>query len=67
MITKFHATCGALGNLAGFHLTPGQAHDLQGADALLPTLLHKIMVFLVNKAYDDAAATRAGIAPGSGD
>ena len=26
----------ALGNPMGFHLPPGQAHDLEGADALLP-------------------------------
>jgi len=33
---KIPATCNALGNPTGFHLTPGQAHDLGGADALLP-------------------------------
>jgi len=33
--TKIHATGEALGNPTGFHLTPGQAHDLQGADLLL--------------------------------
>ena len=26
----------ALGNPTGFHLTPGQVHDLEGADVLLP-------------------------------
>ncbi len=36
--TKIHATVDALGNLTGFHLTPGQAHDLEGAEALLPGL-----------------------------
>lgn len=34
--TKIHATVDALGNPTGFHLAPGQAHDLEGADALLP-------------------------------
>jgi transposase len=34
--TKIHATCDALGNPTRFHLTPGQKHDLEGADALLP-------------------------------
>src|SRR4051794_23358783 len=34
--TKIHATVDALGNPTGFHLTPGQAHDLEGADHLLP-------------------------------
>lgn len=52
MSTKIHATCDALGNPVGFHLTPGQAHDLQGADALLPDLLETIGAFLADKAYD---------------
>jgi hypothetical protein len=34
--TKIHALVDALGNPVAFFLTPGQAHDLQGADALLP-------------------------------
>ncbi len=38
MTTKPHATCDALGNPTGFILTPGQAHDLEGADALLPEI-----------------------------
>ena len=36
MSTKIHATVDALGNPTSFHLTPGQASDLEGADALLP-------------------------------
>ncbi|BFU88864.1 MAG: IS5 family transposase [Nitrospira sp.] len=36
LTTKIHAPGEALGNSTGFHLTPGQAHDLAGADALLP-------------------------------
>ena len=39
--TKIHATTDALGNPTSFTLTPGQAHDLDGADALL-----------ADKAYD---------------
>ena len=35
MSTKIHATVDALGNPTGFHLAPGQAHDLEGADMLL--------------------------------
>jgi len=31
--TKIHTTVDALGNPTGFHLTPGQAHDLEGAEA----------------------------------
>lgn len=52
MTTKIHATCDALGNPTGFHLTPGQSHDLQGADALLPDILANIQAFLADKAYD---------------
>lgn len=48
--TKIHATCDALGNPTGFFLTPGQAHDLQGADALLPKL--EAEQLLADKAYD---------------
>ena len=36
--TKIHALVDALGNPLAFLLTPGQAHDLQGADALLPQM-----------------------------
>jgi transposase len=43
-----------LGNPTGFHLTPGQAHDLKGADVLLPPLLRKIRMCLADKAYDAA-------------
>ena len=48
--TKIHATCDALGNPTGFHLTPGQTHDLQGADILLGDI--KAGAFLADKAYD---------------
>ena len=36
LTTKIHALVDALGNPTGFALSPGQAHDLEGADALLP-------------------------------
>ena len=52
MTTKIHASCDALGNPTGFHLTAGQAHDLQGADALLPQIIDRIEAFLADKAYD---------------
>lgn len=52
MTTKIHATCDALGNPTGFHLTPGQAHDLQGADALLPAIVAEVQTVLADKAYD---------------
>lgn len=52
MTTKIHASCDALGNPTGFHLTPGQAHDLEGADALLPQMIDEIQALLADKAYD---------------
>jgi transposase len=48
--TKIHATTDALGNPTSFMLTPGQAHDLNGADGLLPDL--KAEALLADKAYD---------------
>jgi uncharacterized protein YgbK (DUF1537 family) len=48
--TKIHATVDALGNPTGFHLTPGQAHDLEGADALLPN--NEAQALIADKAYD---------------
>ena len=50
MSTKIYATVDALGNPTGFHLTPGQAHDLEGAEALLPGLQADMV--LADKAYD---------------
>jgi transposase len=48
--TKIHATVDALGNPLSFHLTPGQAADLEGADVLLPDLVAETV--LADKAYD---------------
>ena len=39
-----------MGNPLGFILTPGQAHDLQGADALLPDMAAEVL--LADKAFD---------------
>jgi transposase len=39
-----------LGNPTGFHLTPGQAHDLDGADALLPSV--EAGTLIADKAFD---------------
>ena len=50
MSTKIHAIVDALGNPIGFHLTPGQAHDLDGADKLLPGI--EAEKVLADKAYD---------------
>jgi transposase len=48
--TKIHATVDARGNATGFHLTAGQAHDLDGADALLPALEADILI--ADKSFD---------------
>ena len=50
MSTKIHTVVDALGNPLGFFLTAGQAHDLQGADALLPHV--QANTVLADKAYD---------------
>lgn len=50
MSTKIHATCDALGNPTGFHLTPGQACDLDGADVLLADIPTDTV--LADKGYD---------------
>jgi transposase len=48
--TKIHTTVDALGNPVGFHLTGGQACDLEGADVLLPQLDADIL--LADKGFD---------------
>ena len=40
----------ALGNPVGFHLTGGEAHDLVGADHLIPTMQADVLI--ADKAYD---------------
>jgi transposase len=50
LTTKIHATCDARGNPTGFFLTPGQAHDLAGADVLLPRIAANTII--ADKAYD---------------
>lgn len=51
MSTKIHTSTDALGNPTGFHLTAGQEHDLEGADALMHHLV-KADAVLADKAYD---------------
>jgi transposase len=48
--TKIHGTCDAMGNPTGFHLTPGQAHYLDGFDALVEGI--EADNLLADKAYD---------------
>ena len=48
--TKIHALVDALGNPLRLLLTPGQAHDLAGADALLPHLTANLLI--ADRAFD---------------
>jgi transposase len=48
--TKIHALVDALGNPIGFHLTGGEAHDLVGADHLLPDMQAEALI--ADKAFD---------------
>jgi len=48
--TKIHSLVDALGNPLAFLLTPGQAHDLEGADVLLPQM--QANTLLADKAFD---------------
>ena len=43
--------CDALGNPTAFHLTPGQAHDLEGADALLPAVAPKVSAVIADRPF----------------
>ena len=48
--TKIHALVDALGNPLHFLLTPGQGHDLTGADALLPHMTANLLI--ADRAFD---------------
>ena len=48
--TKIHTLVDALGNPVGFHLTGGEAHDLVGADELLPDM--EADTLIADKAFD---------------
>ncbi len=50
MSTKIHTMVDALGNPVGFFLTGGQAHDLAGADHLLPDMQADMLI--ADKAFD---------------
>lgn len=50
MSTKIHATVDALGNPTGFHLTEGQACDLDGADVLLAQI--RASTVIADKGFD---------------
>ena len=69
MSTKIHTLVDALGNPLGFHLTGGEAHDLVGADHLLPDMQADTLI--ADKAFDAdervikplAAAGKAAVIP----
>ncbi len=69
MSTKIHTIVDALGNPTGFFLTGGQAHDLIGADHLLPDMDADTLI--ADKAFDAdkrviellAAAGKATVIP----
>ena len=69
MSTKIHTMVDALGNPLGFHLTGGEAHDLVGADHLLPDMQADTLI--ADKAFDAdervikplAAAGKAAVIP----
>jgi transposase len=48
--TKIHTLVDALGNPVGFFLTGGEAHDLVGADHLLPDMQADTLI--ADKAFD---------------
>ena len=50
MSTKIHTVVDALGNPVGFFLTGGEAHDLVGADHLLPEMQADTLI--ADKAFD---------------
>ena len=52
-MTKIHPTVDALGNPTGFHLTPGQACNPEGADVLLKNT--QAGTVIADKAYDAQA------------
>ena len=58
--TKIHALVDALGNPLAFLLTPGQTHDLVGADTLLPQIAANTLI--ADKAFDADARVREPLA-----
>lgn len=60
MSTKIHTLGDAIGNPVGFYLTGGEAHDLVGADHLLPDMQADTLI--ADKAFDADARVRAPLA-----
>ena len=65
MSTKIHATVDALGNPTGFFLTGGEAHDLVGADHLLPQLEADALIATAKRRVCLCAAWQPGAVPRS--
>jgi hypothetical protein len=61
--TKIHALVDALGNPIGVFLTGGEAHDLVGADHLLPTMAADMLI--ADKAFDADARVLVPLASSS--
>jgi transposase len=57
---KLHAMTDALGNPIAFHLTGGEAHDLVGADHLLPGM--EAGTLIADKAFDANERVREPLA-----
>jgi transposase len=58
--TKIHALVDALGRPLALLLTPGQAHDLVGADALLPQMTANLLI--ADRAFDADRRVRRPLA-----
>ena len=62
---QIHALVDALGNPVNFFLTGGEAHDLVGADHLLPSMQADTLI--ADKAFDATSGHRAAGAPKTRD
>jgi transposase len=58
LTTKIHAVVDALGNPLSFHLTPGQACDLDGADQLLPNIVADLVLAYKGSDADERVMER---------
>jgi hypothetical protein len=61
--TKIHALVDALSSPIGFFLTGVEAHDLVGADHLLPMMEAETLI--ADKAFDADERVREPLAPGA--
>ncbi len=66
MSPQLHAPCDALGNPPSFHLPPGHASDLAGAEAWLPELGPHLQAVLADRADEAQARVLAGLEQAAG-